>query len=153
LPSVALVSKRRLTVSAQLRRSNRRSSDRNHAALVGAPQTGVQPEIVQPERNPAPDRAEASEEDGRAAKDENQGKFLDPDVEQATYVASQETPERKEELEQEAFNRWSNASDRLYRRSMLRKISNCLYCTGSNGLLIYSRKRNNDGFLLLVCLV
>lgn len=49
-------------------------------ALAGAPQTGVQPEIVQPERKPfflTPDRA---------------------DMEQANYVASQETPETKEQL-------------------------------------------------------
>jgi hypothetical protein len=40
------------------------SSRRDHAALAGAPQTGVQPEIVQLEQNPffaIPDRAEANE--------------------------------------------------------------------------------------------
>ena len=109
--------KRHCTGPVQLRRSSRRSSHQDHAAPAGAPQTGIQPEIVRPARNPlfpTPDRAEANEEVGRATEDENQGKFLDPDVEEANYVASQETLETKEQLEQEAFNQWSK-----FNRSLL----------------------------------
>jgi hypothetical protein len=81
--------------------------------LAGAPQTGVQPEIVQPEGNPffpTPDRAEANEEDGRATEDENQS---DPDAEQANYVALQETVETKTRLEEEAFNQWPELNNSL----------------------------------------
>ena len=84
------------------RSSRNRSSHQDHAALAGAPQTDVHPEIAQPERIPfcpTPDRAEANEEDGRTTEDEN------PEVEQANYVASQETLETKEQLELAAFNK------------------------------------------------
>jgi len=89
-PQGSPIPKQRCTVPAQPRGSSRRSSHQDHAALAGAPQTG---------------------DHGRETEDENQGKLLDPDVEQAKYVASQETPETKEQLEQEAFNQWS-ASNR-----------------------------------------
>ena len=79
------VPKRHCTGPAQLRRSSCRSSNQDHAALAG-----TQPEIAQPERNPFLDRV-------------NQGEFLDPDVVQTNYVASQETPETKKQLEQEAL--------------------------------------------------
>ena len=103
------------SVPAQLRRSSRISSHQDHTGLVGAPQTGVQPEIVQTERNPfvpTPDRAEANE-DGHATEDENEGKFLDPNVEQANYVESQEALETNQKLEQEAFEKWFECNDSL----------------------------------------
>ena len=66
----------------------------------------------EPEQNPVfptPDRAETNE-DGCAAKDENKGKFLD---EQANYVASQETLEIHQELEEEAFKKWFQSNTSL----------------------------------------
>ena len=85
-----------------------------------------------------PDRAEANEQDGRATDD--QGKLLDPDVELANYdyVALQETKKQSEE----AFEKLSEFNSSLVRRSVLRKLSKSQVCS-----------RNNDGFLLLVCLV
>ena len=93
-PQASPVPKRRCTVPAQPRRSSCRSSHQDHGALAGAPQTG---------------------DHDRETEDENQGKLLDPDVEQANYVASQETPETKEQLEQEVFNQWSASNCSLVR--------------------------------------
>lgn len=69
----------------------------------------------EPEQNPVfptPDRAKVNE-DGRVTKDENKGKSLDCDVEQANYVASQETLETHQELEEEAFKKWFQSNTSL----------------------------------------
>jgi hypothetical protein len=89
------------------------SSHQDHAGLVGAPQTGIQPEIMQTEWNPfvlTPDRAEVNK-DGHTTKDENEGKFLD--VEQAKYVESQETLETNQKLDQEAVKKWFQSNNSL----------------------------------------
>ena len=111
------VSRRRRTVSTPPRRSRHisyhKSSHQDHAALAGAPQTGIQPEIVQLARNPfftTPDRAEANE-DGSATEDEDEGDL--PDVEQANYVESQETRQDKERLEEKALAQWSKGTHSL----------------------------------------
>ena len=99
--------------STKRRCSSPPSSHQDHAALAGAPRTGVQPEIVQPEQNPFFPTPERAEEDGRATEDENEGQFLDPDVEEANYVASQETLETSQKLEGEAFEQWSKINSSL----------------------------------------
>jgi hypothetical protein len=65
------------TVPALLHRSSCMSSHQDHAGLVGALQTGVQPKIMQTEQNLfvlTPDRADVNK-DGHMTEDENEGKF------------------------------------------------------------------------------
>jgi len=101
--------KRTLASSAvltELRRSTRLSNQQEHAGLAGGLRTGVQPEMLQTERNPfvpTPDRAESTD-------DESEGECPDANVEHADYVESQETRQNIEELEKNAVKKWLDSN-------------------------------------------